>query len=384
MKIVYVIDSLASKGGAERILSEKMNYLSDKFGYEVYVVTCYQNQEENPNAYFLSPKVNQVNLNIPYYSQYHYGYPKRLFVKWRIYRSLCKSMASAINKINPDILIGLGYFMGDVVCKLNCRAKKVIESHEARMFTMSDQGLARSYFSRLYMSMYRRYYFNAIERRSDVLVTLTKGDAQEWKKANEVIVIPNFTLMSVEEGNYCDNKRAIAVGRLEWQKGFDRLIDAWEKVSKNHSDWHLNIFGSGTLHDALENQIKAKGLQNFIEIHSFTPNIVEEYKKSSLFVLSSRFEGLPLVLLEAMQCGVPCVAFDCPFGASDVIDDGKCGLVVEDGNVELLAERICYLIEHPDIRKEFAMKSIERARNFSVDEVMGKWRSLFERLVLSQ
>lgn len=383
MKIVYIIDSLASKGGAERILSEKMNYLTEKFGYEVYVVTCYQNQNENPNAYFLSPKVNQINLNIPFYSQYHYGYPKRLFVKWRIYRLLCKCLETTINEITPDILIGLGYFMGDVVCKLNCRAKKIIESHEARLFTMSDHGLARSFFSRLYMSMYRRYYFKIIEQRSDVLVTLTKGDAQEWKKANEVVVIPNFTMMSVEREYNYDNKRVIAVGRLEWQKGFDRLIDVWEKVSKTHPDWHLDIFGSGTLHDVLENQINAKGIQNFIEIHSFTPNIVEEYKKSSLFVLSSRFEGLPLVLLEAMQCGVPCVAFDCPFGARDIIDDGVCGFVVEDGNIDLLANRICYLIEHPEIRKKYSIKSTEKAKLFSVDEVMKQWKNLFERLALS-
>ena len=87
MKIVYVIDSLASRGGAERILSEKMNYLALHDGYEVYVITCYQNSSREPNAYPLSEKVHQIDLNIPYYSQYHYRYPVRLWKKWQIYRS---------------------------------------------------------------------------------------------------------------------------------------------------------------------------------------------------------------------------------------------------------------------------------------------------------
>lgn len=384
MRIVYVIDSLANKGGVERILSEKMNYLIEKFDYEVCVVTCYQNQNENPNTFYLSPKVNQIDLNIPYYSQYHYGYPKRLWVKWRLYRSLCKCLEKTINDINPDILIGVKPSIGDIVCKIRCRSKKVIESHEARLFTMSNHGLERSFFSKLYMSIYRRYYFKIVEQRSDVVATLTKRDAREWVKANEVVVIPDFTMMPFTEVvNSYENKRVIAVGRLEWQKGFDCLIDAWERVSKVYPDWHLDIFGSGTLQYALEDQIKTRRLQKYVEIHSFTPNIVDEYKKSSLFVMSSHFEGFAIVLLEAMQCGVPVVSFDCPYGPSEIIENGECGFLVENGNIELLAERICYLIKHPEIRKKFAEKSIEKVKAYSVDKVMIQWRNLFECLVLS-
>ena len=148
MKIAYVIDSLASKGGAERILSDKMNYMAEHFGYDVYVITCYQNTKTDPNVYYLSDKVKQVNLSIHYYAQYHYRYPMRIWVKSSIYRRMKNGLTAAVQQIDPDVLVGLGYFNADLVCGIKCRAKKIVESHEARIFTMSDRGLNRSFFSR--------------------------------------------------------------------------------------------------------------------------------------------------------------------------------------------------------------------------------------------
>ena len=166
MKIVYVIDSLASKGGAERIISEKMNYLAKQFHYDVSVITCYQDPDTMPNVYYLSNLVKQINLNIPYYSQYKYKYPYRLWVKYSLHRKLRKQLKTTIQNMNPDILIGLGYFMGDFISNIKCKASKVIESHEARIFTMSDYGLSRFWFSKIYMQLYRKAYFKTIEKKS--------------------------------------------------------------------------------------------------------------------------------------------------------------------------------------------------------------------------
>lgn len=377
MKIVYVIDSLASKGGAERILSDKMNYMAARYGYEVYVVTCYQDFNKMPNAYYLSDRVTQINLNIPYYSQYQYGYPKRLWVKHQLYQRLCCGLTETIQHIDPDVLIGLGYFNADLVSGIRCRAKKIVESHEARIFTMSDRGLSRSLLSRLFMRYYKKRYFRRVERQADVVVTLTKGDAQEWRQAKRVEVIPNFTVMKVNRLSDVTAKRVIAVGRLEWQKGFDRLIDVWQLVGNKHPGWTLDIFGSGTLEGDLQQLIQAKGLKN-IALHPFTPNIADEYVQSSIFALSSRFEGFGLVLLEAMQAGLPCVTFDCPFGPSDVVADGESGFVVPDGDVARFANRLCQLIEDEELRHQFSTASVARARLFDVDVVMKQWKELLE------
>ena len=380
MKIVYVIDSLASRGGAERILSEKMSYLAEQYNYDVYVITCYQDQKATPNAYYLSDRVKQININIPYYSQYKYKYPQRLWVKYSMHRNLLKGLRSNVLQIDPDILIGLGYFMADIVSSIKCRAAKIIESHEARIFTMSDYGLYRSWISKAYMNFYRKRYFRTVERNTDVVVTLTQGDAEEWRKAKRVEVIPNFTMMRPSDVSYnTDCKRIISVGRLEWQKGYDRLIEIWQIITKKHPQWELVIFGDGTLEQKLKSQIKNAGLTN-MSIHPFTKDISQEYSNSSIFVLSSRFEGFSLVLLEAMQHGLPCVAFDCPFGPKDVIKDNVCGYIIKDHDKEGFADKICSLIEDTPKRVQFSKAAIERAAFFGVDNVMAKWISLFDSL----
>lgn len=380
MKIVYVIDSLASKGGAERIISEKMNYLATHYNDDVSVITCYQDPKVSPNAYYLSEHVKQINLNIPFYSQYKYKYPQRLWVKYSLYRKLCKKLNNVILNINPDILIGLGYFMGDFISSIKCRAKKIIESHEARIFTMSDQGLNRFWFSKIYMELYRRLYFKTIDKNADVVVTLTHGDAKEWEKAKRVEVIPNFTMMRPATQSYdCNSKRVIVVGRLEWQKGYDNLIKIWEIVSNKHPDWELAIFGEGTLKDSLYSMIKTMGLTN-IEIYPFTPNISQEYSKSAIFTLSSRFEGFPLVLLEAMQHGLPCIAFNCPYGPSDIIKNDTCGYVIENNDIKIYAEKVCKLIESEELRLDFSSAARHRVNDFNIVVIMEMWKKLFETL----
>lgn len=380
MKIVYVIDSLASRGGAERILSEKMSYLALHEGYEVYVITCYQNPIRELNAYPLSEKVRQIDLNIPYYSQYHYRYPARLWKKWQIYKSLISRLTATVQSIDPDILTGLGYFQADVVTGIQCRAKKIVELHEARIFTLSDQGLSRSLFSRLYMSIYRWIYFRSVERHADVVVSLTKGDAYEWRKAKRVEVIPNFTMMPVADDQSPREKRVIAVGRLEWQKGFDRLIDLWTVVGKHYPDWRLDIFGSGSLEEALQRQIRSLGLEDQVSIHPFTDHIREEYLKSSVFVLTSRFEGFSLVLLEAAQSGLPSVAFDCPFGPSDLIENDQSGFLVPDGDTNAFIERLETLLGDESLRLRFSQRAVSYVKKFQLHTVMQQWKTLFETL----
>lgn len=380
MRIVYIIDSLSLKGGAERIISEKMNYLATHFGYDVSVITCYQFPETMPNCYYLSDKVRQINLCITSYLQYKYSFPKRFWFKWKYARQLNLALRETVNNINPDIVIGLGYTLADVVCQLKCNAIKIIESHEARIYTKTSY-LYKNFspLSSISHKLSRMKYLRIIEKDADVVVSLTREDAQNWRKAKRVEIIPNFSTMPISKLSDCNSKKIIAVGRLYWQKGYDRLINIWSIVSKEHPDWQLDIYGEGPLETNLKNSMKEAKLEN-ISIHPFTENISMEYATSSICVLTSRYEGFSLVLLEAIRHGVPCITFDCPYGPKDLVDHNKCGFVIDNGNINKFAERLCYLMDHPEIRKQLSKAAIEKAQLYQVDNIMNQWKQLFESL----
>lgn len=381
-KITYIVRSLALDGGVERIISEKMNYYADQLGYEVYVITCFQMIESQKNTFSLSKNVLQINLQFPIYNQYKYKYPKRLWVKLRLNKQLKKQLQQVVQQINPDFLIALSYFYADFICSIPCHAVKIVESHEPRAYTLSTQAynLKLSLIKWGYMNLYRIIYLRRVECFADIIVTLTKGDAKLWHRAKRIEIIPNFTTINVIGHSSVHEKRVIAVGRLEWQKGFDRLIRAWIIVNKKHPDWQLSIFGSGSMETILRNQIHQEKVHN-VNINPFTSNISKEYSNSSIYALSSHFEGLPLVLIEAMQHGLPCVAFDCPFGASDVIIDNQCGFIVDEGNIDTFALRLCQLIESEELRKRFSDNALNRSKSYDVEKVMAMWDSLFNELI---
>ena len=378
MKIVYVFSSLATVGGTERILTEKINYIIKNFGYDVTIITCYQPVNAT-NTFELSENVKQINIDIPYYLQYKHKYPKRLWVKWKSNRCLRKSISKIVQEINPDILIGVSRFKANYVSSIKCNAIKIIECHEVRYNTISDIGVERSLPARVFLAIYEYFYFRTVERHSDVVVTLTEQDKQLWKKARRIDVIPDFSTMPINRLSDCTSKRVISVGRLEWEKGIGRLIQAWSIVCQRHLDWHLDIYGEGRMYHTLMALIKIYKARN-LTIHTFTPNISQEYAKSSICAVTSYFEGFSLAILESLRHGVPCVAFDCPFGPRSIISDASCGFLVGNGDIRVFAERLCLLIENEQLRQDFSKAAIEQAKSFNVDVIMRQWKSLFESL----
>ena len=379
MKIVYVYSTMAKYGGTERMITEKGNYLSERFGYDITIITCFQLANEN-NFFKKSERVKQINLEIPFFSQYKYKYPKRLWVKWQMNRLLRKSIQQAVTLADPDILIGVSRFKANYISSLKCRAKRIIECHESRYNTRYDASEKHSIFARIFLKAYAYSYFRAIERNADSVITLTEKDKFLWKRAKRVEVIPNFSAMTISKTSDCTPKRVIAVGRLVWEKGFGRLIEAWSIVCSRYPDWHLDIYGEGSMFDTLKTLAKIYQANN-LTFHPNTPNISQEYATSSICAVTSYFEGFSLVILEAMKHGVPCVAFDCPFGPGSIINDASCGFLVENGNIRLFAERLCRLIEDEELRKQFSKAAIEIASTYNVDVIMNKCKELFEDIV---
>ncbi|MGW4408134.1 glycosyltransferase family 4 protein [Nonomuraea sp. NPDC004702] len=223
-------------------------------------------------------------------------------------------------------------------------------------------------------------------RRMDALVTLTKADLRDYrstlpKKPKKLARIPNAVPPMSGEVSRLDAKVVVAVGRMTRLKGFHRLITAWETVAAAHPDWKLRIFGAGPQEDNLAAQIVEAGLEGKVELPGPTSDVGAELEKASIFVLSSRHEGFPMTILEAMAKGLAIVSFNSPHGPKEMITDEVDGLLVKPRTNANLAASIMRVIEDEPLRRSLAAAALETARTYDVHAVGQKWDELLDELV---
>jgi glycosyltransferase involved in cell wall biosynthesis len=214
----------------------------------------------------------------------------------------------------------------------------------------------------------------------DLVSTLTEGDAENYrrhlKNRTTVVCMPNGVPELGGRRAELDNKIVVAAGRMGPQKGFDRLLPVWAKVAAEHPDWELRIWGGGKGIGKLRRQAEELGIAGSARVMGFTNKLHEEFADSSLYVMSSRKEGFPMVLLEAMSVGLPVVSYDCPTGPRDIIREGVDGYVVPDGDGEALAEALGRLMGDAGLRKRFGAAAVEGAARYDIATIAGRWEEL--------
>ena len=382
MTIVYLHNSYAYYGGIERIFINKMNYLADVYHYKVIALT-YQ-QCGRPIVFDPSKNIRFDDLEIPIYKEFQYHALQRIFYYHKMRKLLTKKLSEFIKDNNVSIIIGSTneYFTMDAMYYLPRTVDTIIESHICKDYLVVQRFRNRNNpLMRLY------YYFQDSQikkfiRHSSAFVTLTEGDASAWGHLPNTFVIPNIISMMPKEDVDSERiyKRVITLGRLDIQKGYDLLLKTWKIVNCKHPDWHLDIYGDGDEKDNLTRLCDLFNLKQSVSIHGFISDINEELQKSDLFVMSSRYEGFGLVLVEAMSNGIPCVSFDCPYGPSDVIKDGEDGMLVENGNTKELADKICWMIENNKQRTQMGQMARENVKRFLPEKIMPQWKQLFDTL----
>lgn len=376
MKIVYCTPSLYIAGGVERVLTSKMNWLVEHTDMEVYVVLT-DGVGKDP-YYPLDPRVKVIQLGIDFEELWHLSFLKKGLVYLKKQRRYKKELERVLMQLRPDITDTLMRREVNFLSKIKDGSHKVGELHVNRKNYRNFEANETNWLKRIFEKLWMRQLLNKI-KKLDRFVVLSDEDARNWQELSNVEVIPNPLPQLYSQRSTLENKKVVACGRYVYQKGFDILIEAWKKVSSMHPDWQLNIYGKGE-REPYQRLVDESGLNATLHLCEAVTDIESKYAESSIFVLSSRFEGFGMVLIEAMNCGVPCVSFACPCGPSDIITDGVDGLLAENGDAEQLAEKICWMIEHEDERKAMGQKAYDASFRYTIDSTMERWKALFERL----
>ena len=381
MKITYLYTELTISGGADRVLTDKANYLAEH-GYDVTIIT--ESQMGRPVVFPLYPKVKLVDMGIDFNKQYEHIFLLRSIIYLKCIQQYKVRLKKLLKELKPDIVITLMGRSLDFITSINDGSIKIGEAHTTKAHLRSYHLLEER--GGIYKILAKRLRKKQITNASKLsaLVLLTPQDAKDWEGVTKTYVIANAIHKMPTESGTLTNKQAIMVGRYNDAKGYDYLTEAWTIVHQRHPDWILNIYGSGELHDQVENRIKDKHLENSMIMHEPTNQIIEKYLESSICVLSSIYEGFSLVIMEAMSCGIPCVSFDSPFGPRNIIKDGEDGILVEYLNSQALAENICKVIEDKQLRKRLGDKAKQNIQRFSQDAIMKQWTDLFEYLLNAQ
>lgn len=379
MKIVYCTDSVCYPGGIQRITIAKANALADIDGNEVWIVVT-DNKQPTP-VLPIYEKVHLIDLDVNYFeddwkSKLHVL--KGIFVKRREHQQKLKEL---LDSILPNVVISTGTSEKNFLPRLNIASHPAF-IREIHCTANYRQLAANGWFDKLSAWVGDILDYRIFIKRYDKIVVLTNEDKKlHWKDNDKVVVIPNPLTVQHDKRSTLTNKTVITAGRLVTVKNFASLIRAWVIVHQSHPDWRLEIWGEGNLKTELQRQIDLEGLKENVQLMGYTDDIISKFAEASLFVCSSLFEGFPLVVIEAMSCGLPVVSYSCPCGPKGIITESKDGFLVSIGDEQTMAERIIYLIEHLDSRLTMGREALYKSKQYSIDNIIRKWIVLFNDLL---
>lgn len=375
LKIVYVTPALYMAGGVERVLTLKANYFAEHFGYDITIILT--EGKDKPLFYPLSDKIKVINLNIGFEELWNCSFLKKIFVYLKKQRRYKKVLTNELMCIRPNITVSLLRREINFINNIKDGSRKIGEMHINRANYRNYDTEHANIIKRIFAKFWSHSLLLHL-KKLDTLVVLTEKDREAWVELDNVMVIPDPLSLSPSSVSPLTEKRVISVARYSYEKGIDLLLKAWSIAEKQVSDWRLDVFGDGdrAAYEQLIDQLKIDRTR--CQLHGRTNNVENEYVNSSIFVLSSRFEGFGMVLTEAMSCGLPVISFDCPWGPRSIILDDIDGLLVENGNFEEMAKNMCRLICTDSLRQTISQNARKSIKRFEISQIGEQWKKLFE------
>jgi glycosyltransferase involved in cell wall biosynthesis len=362
MKLLYITPQIKGDGGLQRIMAIKTNYFVENFGYKIDILS----PDLGDDLFF------EFNKNIGFY----YIKPKsRKLARLLDYRS---QVQKHIDTLKPDCIIVTDFGLKGFTIPLVIKTKIpiVFEAHGSKY---NESAYYKKTFSSKISHNLKYKYKDFCANKFDFFVALSNESLQEWSVKNGY-VIPNCLDTTNHIVSNLSSKKAIVVARHSYEKGLDRAIKIWKLVTDKHPDWQLEIYGSKTQELGLEQLVQELDIAFNVTFFDPVKNIQQKYQEAALYLMTSRFEGFGMVILEAMHSGLPVIAFDCPIGPRSIIEDNKDGFLIEDGNLLLFAEKVNQLIHNQDLRTQIAKRGRETIAKYSLDKVMMLWKNFFEKV----
>lgn len=375
LKIVYITPALYMAGGVERVLTLKANYFAEHFGYDITIILT--EGKDKPLFYPLSDKIKVVNLNIGFEELWTCSFVKKIWIYLKKQRRYKKALTSELMRLRPDITISLLRREINFLNEIKDGSRKIGELHINRANYRNFETNESNYFKNLFAKLWSNNLLSHLGQL-DKLVVLTEKDREAWKELDNVVTIPDPLSFVPTSVSPLTEKRVLAIARYSHEKGIDLLLKAWSKVAQQMPDWKLVVFGDGDrkVYEQIINDLHIDSSR--CQLNGRTNDVEMEYCNSSIFVLSSRFEGFGMVLTEAMACGLPVVSFDCPWGPRSIISDGEDGFLVENGNVDALASSLSQLMQNPSLCKSMAKVGQMNVQRFYMEQIANRWKDVFE------
>lgn len=380
-KIVFCTPALYSAGGVERVVSYKASYFAEQLGYDVTIIVTEGNGRD---CYFqLSDKVKVINFELGFEALWQASFAKKIILYLTKQRQYKKLLKRELMCIRPDFTITTLRREINFLSDIPDGSKKIGELHvdraNYRNFATNKQNPIKQVFSRWWSNSLLDHIC-----RLDKMVLLTDSAMYDWPELDNKIKIPDPLPFLIDENSSLLCKRIISIGRFDYEKGNDLLLQVWQKVEKQMPDWQLDIYGNGNRNPYLF-QMRQLGIDSSCcHLHGPIQDVKKEYLNSSVFVLPSRYEGFGLVLIEAMACGVPVVSFDCENGPRSIITNCEDGFLIPTFDIDAFAEKLILLMQDENLRRLMGEKAQKSAAKYDIDSIGLQWKQLFDELMANR
>lgn len=359
INIAFFINDITSSGGTERVTCTIANMLNETGKFHITVISL--NEAYGTVKFPISPTIPTLRINKT---------PKSGIYRFPL---VCARLVKLVKRWHIDILIDVDGILDLYSIPVKWFTGVKLISWEHFNFNQNPD------------VPYRKLSRQLAGIFADAIVTLTNQDRKNYEAGlrwtrTKLMTIPNPAELDSVQDHDMESKTILSAGRLTYQKGFDILVEVAKQVLPKHPEWKWVVFGEGEDRGLLENAVIRSGLEKQLFFPGRTSNLGQEFQKAAFVVMTSRFEGLPMVLLEAKTYRLPIISFDCETGPAEIIENNNNGLLVENFSISHMATNINSVIESSELREKFTIHALDGMDYYSMHSVRDKWLNLLTSL----